>query len=123
MELHVVEGQILLCVLGLAACHGPHPREQLLHCEGFAEVVVRAGVKPRDSVVNLGLCREHDYRCEYILRANLAQNLDAVFLRHHYVQNHAVIAFLVDVLHSFLAVKGGVNVVALVGEDCAYYFV
>ena len=75
-----------------AAQHGFDPGNKLHNAEGLAEVIVRAVVQPLDDVDLAGFGRDHDdRRCGAgRVGAQLSQNLVAVLVGQHDVQNDEV---------------------------------
>ena len=77
---------------GSAAQHGPHAGDELHDAERLAQVVVRTVVQPLDDVDLAGFGRDHDdRRCGAgRVGAQLGQNLVAVLVGQHDVQNDEV---------------------------------
>ena len=77
---------------GGAAQHGPHAGDELHDAERLAQVVVRTVVQPLDDVDLAGFGRDHDdRRCGAgRVGAQLGQNLVAVLVGQHDVQNDEV---------------------------------
>ena len=78
--------------------HRPDPRRQLLHGEGFDDVVVGAGVEPAQTVALLALRGKHDHRdvpCG-IAPAELAYEVEAAHAGQHPVEQDEVGPLLLD---------------------------
>jgi hypothetical protein len=56
----VHDGRTCSRLRGGAANRGAQPGQQLVHAEGFGDVVVGAGVERRDLVTGVGTRRQHD---------------------------------------------------------------
>ena len=74
---------------GGAAQHGPHAGDELHDAERLAQVVVRTVVQPLDDVDLAGFGRDHNDRQRAGSRVvpQLGQDLIAVLVRQHHVQN------------------------------------
>ena len=65
-------------------------RQQLGDLEGLAQVVVGAGIEPRDNVVGLRARGEHQDRDLEALLADVTRNVEAVDARKHQVEQHEI---------------------------------
>jgi len=94
-----------------AAQDGRYPGPQLVEAEGFGDVVVGAEFEAEDLVDFLPLGGEHDDRHAAVGLADGAADLEAVFLRHHNVEEEEVGALGEEDLEGFGTVGGGKNAV------------
>ncbi len=115
-SLHRPALDVALGVAGGAAHLGPHARQQLLHVEGLGDVVVGAGVHARHLVAPAVARREDDHRHVAFRAPPLLQHADAVHLRQAGVEDDHVVGFGVAEEEAFLAIEGGIDGVARVGE-------
>src|SRR5258708_3472336 len=75
----------------LSPRQGADPGQQLGEGEGLGQVVVGAGVQPRDPVLDRGPGGQHQDRRLDSLGANLAANLESVHPRQHHVPDDQVV--------------------------------
>lgn len=76
---------------GRAAQHRPHTQGQLARAERFGQVVVGAGLQPRDAVVLLAERGQQDHRQPVItVFAQLAAQRQPVGPGHHHVEHRDV---------------------------------
>jgi len=94
-------------------------REQLAEVEGLGEVVVGAGVKAADTVVDVAARGEDEDRHAVAALAQRAADLEPVAAREHQVEHHHVVVPDVRVGDRRLAVGGVVDGVALVAQAAA----
>ena len=65
-------------------------RQQLVGTERLGQVIVRAGVQPRNPVVFSSACGQHDHR-DLALPPQQPQQLEAVQSRHHDIEQEQVV--------------------------------
>src|SRR4051812_20926909 len=98
--------------------HAASELEQLVRVERLGEVRVRAGRETLLAVVRLALRgQQHDVRrgeAEVLLHHSA--DVEAVPARHHDVEEHEVRSLRLDDLQRLLAVGGGEQVDAVVGQ-------
>ena len=68
----------------------PHPGQQLLGVERLGQVVIRAGVEPRDPIGGLGARRQHEDRHPVALGSQHPTDGQTVDGRHHQVEDQQV---------------------------------
>ena len=118
------EGQIAVRkrrgkVLAAAPCQRTNPGQQLLHGEGFGQVVVGAGVQAGNAVIHLGPGGQHQNRRHDIHGTKVLQYLNSVFFRHHDIEDNNIVAVLCNMFRCLFPVVDGINVVSLMGEHGA----
>ena len=67
-----------------------HPGEEFARIEGLRDVVIGSEFQPHDTVNIFAARGEHDDRRRVLRRADPLQNREAVFTRHHQVENQRV---------------------------------
>ena len=97
--------------------HRPHPGQQLAGGEGLGQVVVRARVQPRHPVLHGVPGREHQAGRGDALAPDALQRVDAAELRHHPVEDQAVVDPALGVVHGVRAVLHRVHGVARVFQQ------
>src|SRR5262245_1929056 len=107
--------------LQLVTQRGAHARQELVHAEGFCDVVVGAKVQRFDLAGLVATARQHDNRDGIIATADHAQQLVALDVRKAEVENDDVGAAR-QKLQGRLAVGGLENLVALRAEPHAQQF-
>ena len=103
-------------VAGGAAHLGAHAGQQLLHVEGLGDVVVGAGVHAGHLVAPAVAGGEDDDRHLALGAPPLLQHADAVHLGQAGVEDDDVVGLGVAEEEALLAVEGGIDGVAGVGE-------
>jgi hypothetical protein len=98
---------------GSPADERPEPGQQLGERERLGEVVVRAGVQPRDPVGNAVAGRQHEDRAPVPGISEPPAHLKAVEIGQHHVEDDGVVRVLRCEPECFLAVTGDVDGVAL----------
>jgi hypothetical protein len=101
---------------GRAPHLGPDAGQQLLHVEGLGDVVVGAGVDAGHLVAPAVARGQNNDRCLALGAAPLLEHADAVHLRQAGVEDDDVIGLRLAEEESFLAVEGGIDGIAGVGE-------
>ena len=61
IELEAGKFQLIPGIPGPAPCHGIYAGQKLLHSKGLGQIVIGAGLKASNAVINLHLGREHDH--------------------------------------------------------------
>ena len=96
------------------ACH------QFFHGKWLGQVIVRAGIKPVDPVIDFRFCRkEQNRRCDPVF-PDFREDFKAVHFRHHDVEYDAVIAVFFYGFVCLHTVVDGVDIVTFVGQYCRY---
>ncbi len=105
----------------LAPQHGADARQQFTRVEGLGHVVVGAELEPDDAVDFLAARRQHDHRRSGGLVQPLADR-QAVFPRHHVVENdQADVAAAQDLVH-FASAGGGMHFKSVLRQELAGQF-
>ena len=86
------------------AGHGSDTGHQLSGGKGFGEIVVGSHVQAGHLVLHLGLCGEYKHRNRIALLTQPPQDLQAVQLGHHNIQNQRVVVAAVQKIQGLLAV-------------------
>ena len=107
---------VALGVAGGAAHLGADAGQQLLHVEGLGDVVVGAGVHAGDLVAPAVARGEDDDRHVALGAAPLLEHADAVHLGQADVEDDDVVGLGLAEEVAFLAVEGGIDGVAGVGQ-------
>ena len=107
---------VALGVAGGAAHLGADARQQLLHVEGLGDVVVGAGVHAGHLVAPAVARGEDDHRHLALGAAPLLEHADAVHLRQADIEDDDVVGLGLAEEVALLAVEGGVDGVAGVGQ-------
>ena len=107
---------VALGMAGRAAHLGAHARQQLLHVEGLGDVVVGAGVHARHLVAPAVARGEDDDRHVALRAPPLLEHADAVHLGQAGIEDDDVVGLGVAEEEAFLAVEGGIDGIAGVGQ-------
>ena len=86
VEDDVASHESLVAALGGTAGQGPDARQQLREREGLGEIVVGAGVEPGHAVVERAQGRQHQHRRLDAARPEQPQDLHAIEVREHAVE-------------------------------------
>jgi hypothetical protein len=119
LQVEVGEPLALLAVAAGAPQQGAHARVQLVERERLDEVVVGAGVEPRDAVADLVARGQHEDRRAVAAGAQAAADGEPVDARHADVEHHGVEAAGGQPLQRLGAVRRALDVVALDAEGAA----
>ncbi len=103
---------------GGAAQHGAHAHQQLAQPEGLGDVVVRAQIEAANDIRFLLFGGDHDHR-DARFAAQVADELVAVHVGHHDVQQDQVGVGLVEDLQRLAPVGGGQHLEILAAEKIA----
>ncbi len=109
VECHVSDAEPRIRLDGEHPRHGADPCKELLHIEGLGEIVVRAAVKPGHPVIDLCFRSEEQDGGAVTFRAHPSEHLDPVELRHHHVEDHAVVVFRGKIIQSGFPVVNNIN--------------
>ena len=92
VQLDLAHRQLLAALLPGPAKEGLHPAEELHHGERLLDIVVGPVVQALDHVHLRGLGGDHDHRqpLGYGVGPEAADNVAAVFVRQHHVQQHQI---------------------------------
>ena len=88
-------------------------RQQFLHCERLGQVIIRAVVQTLYAVVHFGFGRQQQYGGCDVVRPNVPQNLETGHLRHHDIEDDAVVSVLPDKRERFFSVVRGIHIIIL----------
>ena len=108
-------------LVGGAAEQRAHAREQLGERERLDDVVVGAGIEPRDAVGDLVARRQHQHRQAAAAPPEPPADLEAVDVRHQHVEHDEIglVAVALQPLERLGAVGGELDLVALEPERAA----
>ena len=108
-------GQHIRLILFPPPEHCPDPGQHLPHIKGFGQIVVCAQVQPLNAHLHLGFCRQKQDGCPAALTAQQLQNLKAIQLRHHNIEDHPVIGFCPGISQGIRTVVHRVHLVIVIG--------
>lgn len=83
--------------------------QQLPGVERFGEVIVGPGIQPQHLVVNFGFGGKKQHRNPVSPATQFSEHRDAVFFRHHDVQNHPIVVVGLQILQCGLPVKNRIH--------------
>ena len=111
----LVEKQLPLLLLsghtGSTAKHCFDPCQNLLHFEGFCDVIVSTQLQTVDLVIGFALGGEHDHRC-LAFAADRSANTPAIHDRHHHIQQNQIRLDGAEFAQTLTAVVGHGNGIA-----------
>ena len=109
---HAAHDQLARGVIRRAAGGGTDPRQEFLHGERLCDIIICAGVETFDAVLHLGFGRQHDHRGVITSGPKVLQHLDPVHLRHHDIQDDAVVGLALSQCQCGGAIQCGVHLIS-----------
>ena len=100
-----------------AACHGADTGQKLFCFKRLGKIIVRTGIQALDLVLKLGFCGKHDHRSGDPFRAKNAEDIKAVHLGHHDVQDQTVIVSRQSIIQGVLSVVDDIDGILIISED------
>lgn len=108
-----------MSVFALPSSQRAHTRQQFRHDKRFRQIIIRAEVQPGNAVFHIAFCRQQQHRGLHPGGAQLLQNGEPVRLRHHDIQQNAVIVVREPIGIGVFAVIDGIHGIVVVLENGA----
>ena len=89
--------------------HGTHTRQQFAGRKGFGKIVVRPQIKPGNPVFDLRLRRKEKHRSPVTALPQRTQYRKPVHLRHHDIENDAVVVLFPGIGKRIGSVVDGIH--------------
>ena len=78
IESEIANAQVEWRLFSKTAAQGAHPRNQFLHGKWFGQIIIRAELQARDTILDLGAGGEHQDTARNVTRAQPAQDFKPV---------------------------------------------
>ena len=85
--------------------------------EGLGQIVVSPQIQAFNPVLDLRFCREQQNRCPAPLTADLPENIQTAFDRHHNIEDYAVIIPGVNIIQCLCPVIDCIHLIPVVFQN------